>query len=241
MTLSTAGRILRQLVHDRRTIALVVAVPALLLVLLRYVMDSQPHIFQSVGLSMLGVFPFISMFLVTSVAMLRERTSGTLERALTTPVHKFDLICGYALAFTLAAVVQSVIASAVAYWWLDLDTDGPAWLVIVIAAANAVLGLALGLFASAFANTEFQAVQFMPAIVLPQVLLCGLIWPRDQMADWLEKISDVLPLTYAVDALGEVGSHSDATRTLWWDLAIVAGCAVAALILGAATLRRRTA
>lgn len=240
LALITAGRIGRQLVHDRRTVALILFVPALLLALLHYVMDSAPEIFDQVGLSMLGVFPFISMFLVTSVAMLRERTSGTLERILTTPVHKFDLILGYALAFTVAATLQSLIASGAAYWLLDLDTDGSVWLVVLIAAANAVLGLALGLLVSAFANTEFQAVQFMPAIVLPQVLLCGLIWPRDEMVGWLEGISNALPLSYAVDALTQVGTHTDPTDAMWRDVAIVAGAALLALVLGAATLRRRT-
>ncbi|TQL74833.1 ABC-2 type transport system permease protein [Stackebrandtia endophytica] len=212
----------------------------MLLTLLRYVMDSSPATFDYIGLTMLGVFPFISMFLVTSVAMLRERTSGTLERMLTTPVHKLDLIVGYGLAFSIAAALQSAVATGVAYWLLDLTTRGAAWLVILIAIANAVLGMALGLFVSAFANSEFQAVQFMPAVVLPQILLCGLIWPRDEMVGWLQGIARVLPLTYAVEALTEVGAHADPTAVLWRDLGIVAGCAVAALMLGALTLRRRT-
>src|SRR5699024_305565 len=169
-TFATAWRILKQLRHDPRTIALIIVVPSALLALLHYVMESSAETFNHVGLIMLGVFPFVSMFLVTSVAMLRERTSGSLERILTTPAHKVDLITGYSLAFTLCAIVQSLVACAVAYLWLGLDTEGPFWLVVVIAAANSILGLALGLLVSAFAHTEFQAVQFMPAIVLPQVL-----------------------------------------------------------------------
>jgi len=103
-----------------------------------------------------------------------------------------------------------------------------------------VLGVALGLLCSAFARTEFQAVQFMPVVVLPQALLCGLFVPRDDMAGWLQAISDVLPMSYAVDALLEIGGHADPTTTMWRDLAIIGGAAVLALILGAATLRRRT-
>jgi len=240
ITLATTGRILRQLSHDRRTIALLVAVPTLLLTLLRYVFDSQPTIFDRVGLTMLGVFPFVTMFLVTSVAMLRERTSGTLERLLTTPLHKLDLLLGYGGAFAFAASVQAAIAAALAYWLLDLDTLGSAWLVGLIAIGNAVLGMALGLFVSAFAQSEFQAVQFMPLVVLPQALLCGLIWPREEMAGWLQAISKALPLTYAVEALEEVGANVDPTDIMWRDFAIIVGCAVAALLLGAATLRRRS-
>jgi ABC-2 type transport system permease protein len=186
------------------------------------------------------VFPFVIMFLVTSIAMLRERTSGTLERLLTTPLGKVDLLFGYGLAFSLAAVVQGAVATAAAYWLLGLDTTGNAGLVVLIAVVDAVLGVALGLLCSAFARTEFQAVQFLPVVVVPQILLCGLFVPRAQMVGWLEAISGALPLTYAVDALIEVGRSVDATATMWRDVTVVAGAAVVALILAAATLRRRT-
>ncbi|MGH8791408.1 MAG: ABC transporter permease [Stackebrandtia sp.] len=240
LTLLTALRVLRQIANDRRTVALLLLVPTLLLALLRYVMNDAPQVFNAVGLSMLGVFPFVTMFLVTSVAMLRERTSGTLERILTTPIHKFDLIGGYALAFAVAAVLQSVIATGTAYWLLDLETQGSTGLVVLIAAANALLGVAIGLLVSAFANSEFQAVQFMPAVVLPQFLLCGLIWPRGEMIGWLQGVSDFMPLTYAVDGLAEVGANADPTEAMWQDLSIVLAVAVAALVVGSATLRRRT-
>ena len=240
LTFATAGRILRQLRHDRRTIALILVVPTVLLTLLRYLYDESPQLFDRVGLIMLGVFPLVIMFLLTSVAMLRERTSGTLERLLTTPIGKVDILLGYGIAFAVAAAVQAAIASALAYVLLGLDTLGPAWLVGVIAVGNSVLGMALGLLVSAFANSEFQAVQFMPAVVLPQFLLCGLLQPRDQMAGWLQAISDVLPMSYAVQALTELGSHPDPTGVMWRDLGIIVGCVVVALLLGAATLRRRT-
>jgi len=240
ITFATAARILRQLRHDRRTIALILAVPTLLLTLLRYMFDAQPALFDRVALVMLGVFPFTMMFLLTSVAMLRERTTGTLERLLTTPVSKLDILLGYGIAFAAAATVQAVVASTLAYWLLGLDTVGSAWLVVLIAIGNAVLGMALGLLVSAFARSEFQAVQFMPAVVLPQVLLCGLFVPREQMVGWLQAISDVLPMSYAVEALTEVGTHADPTATIWRDLAIIVAAAVIALVLGAATLRRRS-
>ena len=240
MALNTAARILRQLRHDRRTIALILVVPTLLLTLLRYLYDSQPLLFDRVGLIMLGLFPLVIMFLLTSVAMLRERTSGTLERLLTTPIRKVDILLGYGIAFAVAAAVQAAIVSALAFLLLGLDTLGPPWLVGVIAIGNAVLGMALGLLVSAFANSEFQAVQFMPAVVLPQVLLCGLLAPRDQMAGWMHAISNFLPMTYAVEALQELGVHPDPTTTMWRDLAIIVGCILVALLLGAATLRRRT-
>ena len=189
---------------------------------------------------MLAILPFIVMFLVTSIAMLRERTTGTLERLLTTPLSRLDLLLGYGLAFGVAAALQAVVTVAVATGLYGLDVAGPLWVVVVIAVADAVLGVALGLLASAFARTEFQAVQFMPVIVLPQFFLCGLLVPRGQMAGWLQAVSDVLPLTYAVEALQEVGAHATADGRLWADVGIVAGAALLALALAAATLRRRT-
>jgi ABC-2 type transport system permease protein len=182
----------------------------------------------------------VIMFLITSIAMLRERTTGTLERLLTTPLAKLDLLFAYGLAFGFAAAIQASIASAAAYWLFDLDTAGAIGLVILIAIANAVLGVALGLFCSAFARTEFQAVQFMPIVVVPQILLCGLFVARGQMAGWLQAVSDALPMTYAVEALQEVGANAEPTGLLWRDFGIVFGCVVVSLVLAAATLRRRT-
>ena len=239
LTLATADRVLRQIRHDPRTVVLLVVVPCVLIGLLAWVYDGTP-VFDQIGAPLLGVFPFVVMFLVTSVATLRERQSGTLERLLTMPLGKGDLIAGYALAFGALAVVQALVASGVAVWLLGLDVAGPIWLLVLVATVDALLGTALGLLVSAFARSEFQAVQFMPVIVLPQFFLCGLLVPVDQMAGWLQAISAVLPLTYAVEALQEVGRSTTATGTMWQDIAIVAGAALLALALAAGTLRRRT-
>lgn len=238
--LRTTGRVLRQLSHDKRTIAMVIVLPLVLLTIFYYLFEKQPHVFDHIGIIMLGVFPFILMFLITSIAMLRERTTGTLERLLTTPLHKLDLLFGYGIAFGVLAAVQASAGTGLAYWAFDLNTAGSAALVILIAVADAVLGMALGLFFSAFASSEFQAVQFMPLVAFPQVFLCGLLTPREQMAGWLHALSDIFPLTYAVQALQEVGAHAEPTALMWRDLGIVAGAAVLALALSAATLRRRT-
>jgi ABC-2 type transport system permease protein len=237
---STTRRVLTQLRHDRRTIALIILVPVLLLTLVYYLFEKQAGVFDAIGLIMLGLFPFAIMFLITSIAMLRERTSGTLERLLTTPLHKPDLLFGYGMSFGLVAAVQAGVATALAYWAFGLTIAGSPALVVLIAVADAVLGMALGLFFSAFATSEFQAVQFMPAVVFPQIFLCGLFAPRDQMAGWMHALSNVMPLTYAVQALQEVGRHTESTGLMWRDLGIVAGCIILALSLAAATLQRRT-
>ncbi|MEP6463420.1 MAG: ABC transporter permease [Frankiaceae bacterium] len=240
-TLATARRVLTQLRHDPRTVTLLLVVPCVLLILLRYVYDRSPATFDRIGAPLLGIFPFTVMFVVTSVATLRERTSGTLERLLTMPLAKGDLLLGYAVAFGSLAVVQAALASALSLGLLGLHVNGSPALVVVIAVADGLLGMALGLFVSAFAATEFQAVQFLPAFVLPQLLLCGLILPRPGMPGVLQAISDVLPLSYAVDAMATVTADSALSGSLLRDLAIILGATVAALGLGAATLRRRTA
>jgi ABC-2 type transport system permease protein len=239
-TLATTLRVLTQLRRDPRTIALIIGVPCLLVTLIRYVFDAQPHVFDRIGGTMLGLFPFITMFIVTSITMLRERVTGTLERLMTLPLAKLDLLLGYAIAFASLAVVQSTIVSLLAFGLLDLHVQGSHLAVIGLAVGNATLGMALGLFASAFARTEFQAVQFMPAIVFPQVLLSGLFVPRGQMAHWLEVISDVFPLTYAYDALSRVTQGRGLGGWFAVDLCVTVGSTLLALALGAATLRRRT-
>lgn len=239
-TLAIAERVLRQLRRDPRTLALLFGVPPLLLTLLDYAFSGQPGTFDRVGGPLVGLFPFTTMFVVGSIAVLRERTSGTLERMMTLPLAKLDVLAGYGLAFAAVAVLQSLVTSAVAFWLLELDVAGPVALVLVLAVANAVLGMALGLFTSAFARSEFQAVQFLPAFVLPQLLLCGLLVPRERMAALLRWLSDVLPLTYAFDALRRTAVLGETGGLVARDAAVVVGAAAVALALGALTLRRRT-
>lgn len=239
ITWATAVRVLAQVRRDRRTVALMLVVPSLLLTLFKYVFDDQETTFDRVGGPLVGLFPFIIMFLITSITMLRERTTGTLERLMTLPLSKLDLLAGYGIAFALVATVQASVTAAVAFGLLGLDVEGSVWVVVMLAVLNALLGMALGLFTSAFAQTEFQAVQFLPAFVLPQVLLCGLFVPRDRMADLLEWLSVVLPLTWAYDGLQHAVAGG-AGRTVARDAAVVVGVLVLALALAAATLRRRT-
>lgn len=237
---ATIRRILGQLRHDPRTIGMLIAIPVVLMALLYYIFDRRQPLISDLLLIMLGIFPFIIMFLITSVAMLRERTSGTLERLMTTPTGKMDLLFGYGISFGVAAAVQGAVVAGCAYVLFGMSTAGSAGLVVLIAIITSALGVGIGLFCSAFARTEFQAVQMMPVIVFPQILLCGLFVARSDMPGWLQAISDVMPLTYAVQALQQVGAHADPSGAMWRDLGIVAGCVVLALGLAAATLPRRT-
>jgi ABC-2 type transport system permease protein len=238
-TFATAGRVLRQLSHDHRSVALMLVAPSLLVGLFAWLFVDQDQVFQSVGPAILALFPFVIMFLITSITTLRERRSGTLERLMTTPLGKGDFIAGYAIAFGAAAVVQALVTVGFAVWVCGLDVDGPLWQLGLVAVVDGILGSSLGLLASAFARTEFQAVQFMPLLVFPQILIGGILVPRDQMPDVLQAISDWLPLSYAVDAVNAVTDGNEG-----WDvygpLLVVAAFVVGAVVLAALTLRRRT-
>ncbi len=238
-TFGTADRVLHQLSHDHRTLALIFVMPCILMGLLAWLFDGNNRQFQAIAPPLMAIFPVIIMFLITSIATLRERTNGTLERVLTLPIAKSDFVVGYAIAFGLLAAMQAFILALFSLSVLGLDIKGPNEFLGVIALVDALLGMALGLLASAFARTEFQAVQFMPAIVIPQLLLCGLLVPLDTMPDVLEKIARALPLTYAVEAMQNIASETTISATTWHDIGIVAGCVVLAILLGSLTLRRR--
>jgi ABC-2 type transport system permease protein len=241
ITLATGVRVLLQLRHDPRTLGLLIVVPCVLLALIKGAFTGQAGTFERIGGPLVGLFPLIIMFLITSITMLRERTTGTLERLMTMPLSKLDLLAGYGVAFALVAALQAGVVSAFAFLILGLDVAGSPVLVIVLAIANAVLGMSLGLFISAFATTEFQAVQFMPAFILPQLLLCGLFIARDEMVGFLEAISWALPMTYAYDALSRVTETGPLGGEGLADLGVTVGATLLALMLGALTLRRRTA
>jgi ABC transporter DrrB family efflux protein len=238
-TFATAGRVLTQIRHDPRTIGLLLVVPSLLIGLMSWLFADTP-VFDTIGPAMLALFPFIVMFLITSISTLRERRFGTLERLLVLPISKLDFILGYALAFGLLAILQAGVAVGFAVWVCGLEINGSIWLLLTVALADAVLGTTLGLLASAFARTEFQVVQFMPALVFPQVLLGGILLPRADMPDVLYSISDWLPLSHAIDALNAVSTGAEDDAYVGGKLLIIAAFAVGAVLLGAITLRRRT-
>ncbi len=238
-TFATASRVLSQLRHDPRTIVLLFVLPPVLLALFKYVFNGQDRLFDNIAPLLLGIFPMIMMFLITSIATLRERRSGTLERLMTMPVSKLDYVFGYALAFSIVALLQAIITSLVLLYLLQVSIAGGAFATIVGAVAAALLGTSLGLFASAFARTEFQAIQFMPAFIFPQLLICGLFVARDKMADVLQWLANIMPLTYSVDLMKQTTTSINWTTTHTNDLLVVIGFTIAALILGSITIRRQ--
>lgn len=236
---ATTTRVLGQIRHDHRTMGLLLVVPALLIGLIAWIFTNTP-VFGQIGPAMIALFPFIVMFLVTSIATLRERRSGTLERFLALPLGKGEFILGYALAFGLLAILQTAAAVGFAIWVCGLEISGNLGLLFAVAIADALLGTALGLLASAFARSEFQVVQFMPALIFPQILLGGIFLPRDQLPQVLENIGDWLPLSHAIDALSAVAHNDQDASYIWIRLGFIAIWIVLSIILGSITLRRRT-
>ncbi|HZX08395.1 ABC transporter permease [Kribbella sp.] len=241
VTLAVAARVITQLRRDPRTVALLIALPTVFVTLMWWMFHDNPVVFDQIGGPLLAIFPSVVMFVVTAVTTLRERSGGTLSRLFTMPMAKLDFLLGYALAFALVALVQAVVLVSIALYLLGLDIQGAAWQLGVVAILDGVLGAALGLLSSAFAATEFQAVQMMPALMIPQILLCGLFVPRSDLPSVLHALSDVLPLSYAVDAVLGVAKGNGFTTTTGADALVVLAFILAALALGAATLKRRTA
>lgn len=240
ITVATAGRILRQLLRDRLSLAMIILAPVLLMGLLAWVLSGQPGVFNQWGALLLAIFPLLIMFILTSVATLRERTGGTLERLMTMPLSKVDFIVGYGIAFGTAAIVQALVACTCTFGLFGLSIAAPVSAVVLMSVLNALLGTSLGLFASAFAKTELQAVQMLPIVLLPQLLLCGIIAPTSSMPQPLEAISYVLPMTYAINAMKQLTIHSAITSDVWRDIGVLVAYIVGLLIAGAATLNRRT-
>ncbi|MBT2498819.1 ABC transporter permease [Agromyces sp. ISL-38] len=238
-TFATTGRVLTQIRHDPRTIGLLLVVPSLLIGLVAWIF-TDTDLFADIGPAMIALFPFIVMFLVTSIATLRERRNGTLERLFSMPLGKGDFILGYALAFGLLAIFQTAIAVSFAVWVCGLEIEGTIWLLFAVAVADALLGTALGLLASAFARSEFQVVQFLPLLVFPQILLGGIFIPRDQLPEALEAISEWLPLSFAIDALRAVADDSKDAEWIAAKLLVIGAWIIGSIVLGSITLRRRT-
>jgi ABC-2 type transport system permease protein len=241
-TLAVALRVLRQLRRDHRSIAMVLVAPLFLMWMLKLTFEDVPGVFDRVGPMLLGTFPFVTMFLVTSITMLRERNQGTLDRAMVSPIGRGDIMAGYAIAFLVLAGAQSALALIVARWGLGLEIAGSLWQVLLIVLALAMYGTMLGLALSAFAQTEFQAVQFMPLFLLPQIFLSGLLVPIKGMSTVLEWISTVIPLRYSFDVLVGVmlGGESMWSADLAGSMVVTLGIPIVLVGLGSLTMKRST-
>jgi len=237
-TLAIMERIIRQVVKDRRTIALIIVAPVIVMSLVGFSLTEQKEILNRIAPGLLAVFVFFFTFMLTGVSFLRERAEGTLERLLTTTVGRTDILGGYFLAFLVFAIIQTFVILAFTILVLQISYKGNLYDIVALLMLWVIVPVSLGIFISTFARNEFQVIQFIPVIFAPQLFLSGVIIPVKQMPLILEWISNVLPLTYAVEGLQRIMINGDSILDVWLELAVISGFGAVLLIASAATLRR---
>lgn len=234
---SIANRIVIQIIHDRRTIALLVIAP-LLIASIVGVSIPQKSMLDYTAPAMLAMLILFFGFLLTGISFQRERSQGTLERLMAAPVSRFDIVGGYLLGFVLFALLQTLIIFFYMVYVLDVSYQGQLWEILIFEALIGVGAVCLGTFASTFARNEFQITQFIPIVVLPQMFLCGILWPVDQMPNYLQWIAKFLPLTYGVDGMRDLMQQGQGLLDIGKELGVLAAFAVGFMILAAVSIRR---
>jgi ABC-2 type transport system permease protein len=237
-TMAIAQRIVIQIVRDRRSIGLIVVAPVLVMSLVGFSFVDQRPVLDRIAPALIAVFAMFFTFMLTGVSFLRERSQGTLERLLTTPVGRADILVGYLLGFLVFAMLQSIVVLLYTLLALQVDYHGAFWEMIVVLLMVTVVAVNLGIYVSTFARNEFQVVQFIPVVLAPQIFLSGVILPVSQLPGYFQAVSNMLPLTYAVDALRAIMLEGESLAGVGTELAVLAGFAVALLALAALTVRR---
>ncbi|MBI4302300.1 MAG: ABC transporter permease [Chloroflexi bacterium] len=237
-TLAIASRVMRQIIRDRRTLALLVVVPVVVMSLVGLSFTEESQILDSVAPALLATFAMFFVFILTGVSFLRERMEGTLERLLATPVGRTDVILGYLLGFLLFAALQATIILLFTIGVLKIHYAGALWEVFVFLMALTIGSVNLGIFVSTYARNEFQVMQFIPLVLAPQIFLSGIFLPVEEMPGYLQGLAKVLPLTHAVEGLREIMLHGKGLGDVITELAVLVVFAVIMLILAATTVRR---
>ena len=238
--LTIAGRLMRQLLRDRRTLGLIVVVP---LVIMSLIGLSFPYegILNNIAPALLTTMALFFSFLLTGISFLRERSQGTMERLMVSPVSRLDVVIGYLFGFFLFALTQTLIIVLFTIYAFGIEFQGDLWQILVFQVFVITGAVTLGIFTSTFARNEFQMVQFIPLIIVPQIFLSGVLWPVEQMPDYLQWLSAVMPLRYAIDGLNDIMLQGKNLLDVGFELAMLAGFAVVTSILAAITLRRGAA
>jgi len=232
-----AKRIIHQVIRDRRTIGLLIIVP---LVIANLVGVSVPDkdILDYTAPAILATLILFFGFLLTGISFLRERSQGTLERLMASPISRLDIVGGYLLGFLLFAMIQTMILFFYMVFVLKINFHGDLWQILVFQVLIGIGAICLGTFLSVFAKNEFQMMQFIPLIIVPQMFLCGLLWPVSQMPDYLQWIAKFLPLTYGVDGIRSLMLQGQNLLDIGKEVSVLAAYAAGLMILAAFTLRR---
>lgn len=231
-----AGRILRALRGDRRTLGLVLVIPAFIIFLLSEVFPSPRP--PSVAPIVLGVFVFFLTYLLTAIGFLRERTAGTLERVLVAPISRGGIVLGYVLGYGVLATVQSVVLLGSGVYFLDVSFEHGILLFFVVELLAALTALGIGIVLSLFAENEFQAIQFIPVVITPQVLLGGTFLPVKNLPVYLEWPARAMPLTYVIDAMKYVVNGRGTIGEFRIAVGVLAGFAALAVLVAGTFVRR---
>ena len=235
-----ASRIMRQLIRDRRTLALIVLVPVVVMTLIGLSFP-EGNVLDFIAPALLATLALFFSFLLTGISFLRERSQGTMERLMASPVSRLDIVVGYLFGFFIFALTQTLIIVLFTIYVLDVHYYGNLWQIFVFQTIVITGAVNLGIFISTFARNEFQMVQFIPLILFPQIFLCGVIWPVEQMPDYLQWLSVILPLRYAVDGLRDIMLAGKNLTDVWFELVVLVGFAAVMSVLAAITLRRGAA
>lgn len=239
-TFTIAARIIQQLIRDRRTMALIVVVPLVVITLIGLSFP-ESRVLDYIAPALLAAVALFFSFLLTGISFLRERSQGTMERLMASPVSRLDIVVGYLFGFFIFALTQTLIVLLFTIYVLDVHYYGDLWQIFIFQIVIITGAVNLGIFISTFARNEFQMVQFIPLIIFPQIFLCGVIWPVEQMPDYLQWLSKIMPLTYAVDGLRDIMLAGKNLLDVWVELVVLIGFAVITSILAALTLRRGAA
>jgi ABC-2 type transport system permease protein len=239
LPLAIAHRVLIDFFRDRRSRVVLIVTPGILIILGRY-MYSTPAAFDRTGGLMLGVFPALSMFLTGSTALVHERSEGTLEKVLTTPASRKDLVAGYIIAAAAASLAQAVVTVTLAYEVCHLTTQTPAWLIYLLTALCGIFGMSLGICASAVSKNEGEAEMFLPGVMVPQLLLCGVFWPVSRMETWVHWLADFLPITALANTMTSARLHSYGGLSMVYSLIAMAGIIVISLTVAVRVVGTRT-
>jgi ABC-2 type transport system permease protein len=238
-TFSIAQRIITQLVRDRRTIALVVIVPLVIASLVGLAVPDKSLLDYTAPAIIATLILFFG-FILTGISFLRERTQGTLERLMAAPVTRLDIVGGYLLGFLSFALLQTLIIFFYMVYVIKINYHGELWQILVFQAFIGIGAVCLGTFFSVFARSEFQMMQFIPMIIVPQIVLCGLLWDVSQMPSYLQWLAKILPLTYGVEGIRAMMLEGKGLLDIGKDVGVLAAYAVGLLILTSLTLRRGT-
>jgi ABC-2 type transport system permease protein len=239
-TFTIAGRLMNQLIRDRRTLALILIVPLVVMALIGFSFPDE-GILDYIAPAMIATLALFFSFLLTGISFLRERSQGTMERLMASPVSRLDVVFGYLFGFFFFALTQTLIIVLFTIYVFDINFMGELWQILVFQILVITGSVTLGIFTSTFARNEFQMVQFIPLIIVPQIFLSGVLWPVEQMPDYLQWLSAVMPLTYAIDGLRDIMLSGKSLLDVGFDLAVLGGFTVVTSVLAALTLRRGVA